>query len=160
MEKFTYQSALGPITIVAMNARILHIVFNYKRTFPTADEIETPVIKKTWYQLQEYFAGRRVHFDIPICFIGSEFVNPVREIVQQIPYGKTLTYTDIARILGNPNYARAIANYLCSNYVPILLPCHRVIGTRGNIGNYTGSQEIKKALLAMEKKYYNDRKNA
>jgi len=102
-------------------------------------------------QLQEYFAGARQHFDLQVDLAAvSPFTRRVLEATAQVPFGRLVTYRDIARIIGQPGATRAVGNALGSNPVPIVVPCHRVVRSDGTIGGYTGGLAIKWHLLAIE----------
>ncbi|MBX5446368.1 methylated-DNA--[protein]-cysteine S-methyltransferase [Sphaerobacter sp.] len=102
-------------------------------------------------QLQEYFAGARQHFDLPVDLTAvSPFTRRVLEVTAQVPFGRLVTYRDIARTIGQPGATRAVGNALGSNPVPIVVPCHRVVRSDGTIGGYTGGLAIKWHLLAIE----------
>lgn len=112
---------------------------------------ETPLIKKTYSQLKEYFAGNRKSFDIPISANGTEFQIKVWKELQKIPYGKTATYKEIAENIGNKNASRAVGMANNKNPIAIIIPCHRVIGTKGDLTGYAGGIKLKKYLLDLEK---------
>jgi AraC family transcriptional regulator of adaptative response/methylated-DNA-[protein]-cysteine methyltransferase len=111
------------------------------------------LVKACEAELKEYFAGERHNFDLPISPEGTEFQKNVWEHLQQIPYGETRTYREIAVMTGNEKASRAVgmANYC--NPILILIPCHRVIGTDGSFAGYAAGIEAKKFLLQMEKEY-------
>lgn len=101
-------------------------------------------------QLSEYLDGDRKTFDITLDVRGSEFYQSVWEIVYKIPYGKTLSYRDIARKLENRGAVRAVGMANGKNPVPIIIPCHRVIGSDGSLTGYALGVDMKQKLLAME----------
>lgn len=113
--------------------------------------LETPVIKETYRQLTEYFEGNRKTFDIPLKLEGTDFQKSVWHALMKIPYGKTATYLEIAETIGNPKASRAVGMANNKNKIPIIIPCHRVIGTNGSLTGYAGGLEIKKKLLELEK---------
>lgn len=98
----------------------------------TYEEGSSPLIEQTIAQLDEYFAGQRRSFDIPLLHTGTEFQCTVRGELMNIPYGATLTYAEIARRIGKPKAIRAVATAIASNPLSILVPCHRVIGSVPN----------------------------
>ena len=102
-------------------------------------------------ELDEYFAGRRRHFEIPIdwSLIGG-YARTVLERTGEIPYGQALSYAELSAQVGNPRGARATGNALGSNPIPIVIPCHRVLRTGGALGGYTGGLDRKRFLLALE----------
>jgi methylated-DNA-[protein]-cysteine S-methyltransferase len=102
-------------------------------------------------QLDEYFGGRRTEFDLPLRQAGTPFERAVWERVAAIPYGETASYGEIARALGRPDRARAVGAANGRNPLPIVVPCHRVIGSDGSLVGYGGGLERKRALLDLER---------
>ena len=113
----------------------------------------TPVIDRALTQLNEYFAGRRKAFDLPLKLFGTEFQQKVWIALSKIPYGVTVSYKDLAETVGNPKACRAIGMANNKNPLPIILPCHRVIGKNGSLTGYAGGLHIKKFLLDLEQQY-------
>lgn len=101
-------------------------------------------------QLREYLAGRRRVFDLPLDLRGSPFQLSVWEQVAAIPYGCTASYGDIAHLLGNPGASRAVGAANGANPVPLIVPCHRVVGSDGSLTGFGGGLPIKQRLLALE----------
>lgn len=101
-------------------------------------------------QLGEYFAGKRQRFELPLAPDGTAFQREVWVALQAIPYGETRSYRDIAEALGKPKAAMAVGGANGSNPLPILIPCHRVIGADGSLTGYGGGLEIKRFLLELE----------
>jgi methylated-DNA-[protein]-cysteine S-methyltransferase len=108
-----------------------------------------PVLKETTTQLEEYFAGERRDFDIPIELDGTPFQRQVWFELARIPYGETISYGELARRVGRPNGPRAVGQANGRNPIPIIVPCHRVLASNG-IGGYGGGLKVKRALLALE----------
>ncbi len=108
------------------------------------------IIEQAIAQLEEYFACRRQTFDIPLVFTGSEFQNTVWRELQQIPYGTTISYAELARRIRNPKAVRAVASANASNPISIIVPCHRVIGSNHTLTGYGGGLDTKKRLLELE----------
>lgn len=102
-------------------------------------------------ELSEYFEGKRTKFTVPLDFVGSEFQKQVWEVLMKIPYGQTWSYAKQAEILGDKNKVRAVANANGMNKISILVPCHRVIGSDGNLTGYGGGIWRKQKLLELEK---------
>ena len=102
-------------------------------------------------QLDDYFAGRRRRFNLPLDLRGTVFQRQVWEQINQIPWGETRSYLQIAQALGRPNAARAVGGAAGSNPVAIVVPCHRVVGSNGKLTGYAGGLRRKAALLALEK---------
>jgi methylated-DNA-[protein]-cysteine S-methyltransferase len=103
-------------------------------------------------ELDEYFDRRRTSFDLALdpALIRGPFAQRVLRVTAAIPYGQTSTYTDVAGEAGNPRASRAAGNALGSNPIPVVIPCHRVLRSGGNLGGYGGGLERKRALLAVE----------
>ncbi len=101
-------------------------------------------------QLREYFAGERRAFDLPLRLAGTEFQVSVLEALQKIPYGETTSYGEIARRIGRPKAVRAVGAANGRNPIPIVVPCHRVIGSTGDLTGFGGGLDTKEALLRLE----------
>jgi len=110
------------------------------------------VIESTTQQLDEYFAGTRHEFDVPLDVVGTEFQYSVWQVLQSIPYGETMSYGEQATVLGDPNKARAVGTANGRNPISIVVPCHRVIGANGSLTGFAGGMKAKKFLLDLEKK--------
>lgn len=113
-------------------------------------EVSSPVIEKTKLQLNEYFKCERSYFDIPLLTIGSDFQKIVWLALLQIPYGKTNTYSELSHQLKNPKAIRAIAAANGANALSIIIPCHRIIGSNGDLIGYAGGIPAKRDLLQLE----------
>ena len=109
------------------------------------------IIEMAISQIYEYLEGRRRDFSIPLRLEGTAFRMKVWNEMRKIPYGKTMTYKELARRIGSPDACRAVANACGANPFPILIPCHRVVASGGKTGGYTGGLDIKIALLEIEK---------
>ena len=101
-------------------------------------------------QLNEYFAGERHEFDLPLRLNGTEFQLLVLEELQRIPYGETTSYGAVAKSIGRPKAVRAVGAANGRNPIPIIVPCHRVIGSGGDLTGFGGGLDTKKALLRLE----------
>lgn len=101
-------------------------------------------------QLGEYFAGTRKDFDLAVILDGTEFQVAVLKALQQIPYGETVSYGDIAKRIGRPKAVRAVGAANGRNPIPIVVPCHRVIGSSGDLTGFGGGLDTKEALLRLE----------
>ena len=108
-----------------------------------------PVLKETATQLDEYFAGERTDFDVPMELDGTDFQRQVWAELARIPYGTTISYGELARRVGRPNGPRAVGQANGRNPIPVIVPCHRVLASNG-IGGYGGGLPMKRALLAVE----------
>jgi methylated-DNA-[protein]-cysteine S-methyltransferase len=115
-------------------------------------EKETNVIKETIKQLEEYFVGKRQIFELPLFLIGSDFQKSVWKELQKVAYGKTSTYMELSKNIGNTKAIRAVAAANGANAISIIVPCHRIIGSNGSLVGYAGGLQAKKKLLEMERK--------
>jgi len=113
-----------------------------------ADDL--PILRQAAAELGEYFAGQRKEFSVPVRLAGTEFQRTVWAELCHIPYGQTWSYVELARRVGNPQASRAVGAANGRNPVPIIVPCHRVIGASGQLTGYGGGLPLKKLLLALE----------
>jgi methylated-DNA-[protein]-cysteine S-methyltransferase len=113
----------------------------------------TEPLQRAVGQLSDYFAGHRRRFDLPLQLRGTPFQLAVWQALQDIPYGQTISYGELARRVGNPNGSRAVGLANGSNPIAIVVPCHRVIGSNGKLTGYGGGLENKETLLALERKH-------
>jgi len=111
---------------------------------------DDPLADRTIKQLTEYFEGKREEFDIPMAFVGTKFQTSVWNALLDVDYGKTESYLDLSLRIGNKKAIRAVASANGANSISILVPCHRIIGSKGELTGYAGGLEAKKALLKME----------
>ncbi|MFT4299056.1 MAG: methylated-DNA--[protein]-cysteine S-methyltransferase [Aeromicrobium sp.] len=119
---------------------------------PRGRRVADEVLDAAEAQLNDYFAGRRTAFDLPLAQDGTEFQRKVWAELRRIPFGQTVSYGDIARRLGyEPVISRAVGTANGANRLPIIVPCHRVIGSDGNLVGYAGGIERKRVLLDMER---------
>lgn len=107
-------------------------------------------LRQARQQLEEYFAGTRKEFDLPLKLIGTEFQVDVLQALQDIPYGVTVSYGEIAKRIGRPKAVRAVGAANGRNPIPIVVPCHRVIGSGGDLTGFGGGLDTKEALLRLE----------
>ena len=112
--------------------------------------VKHPVFNQVAEQLNEYLEKKRSVFQLPLSIQGTEFQQRVWELLCEIPYGKTTTYGALAEKLGSKNKARAVGGAAHANPLPIIIPCHRLIGARGNLTGFAGGLSIKHYLLALE----------
>jgi methylated-DNA-[protein]-cysteine S-methyltransferase len=101
-------------------------------------------------QLQSYFAGARKHFDLSLSLEGTDFQKTVWTALRQIPYGETISYKELAQMIGRPRAVRAVGAANGANPIPIIIPCHRVIGNDGSLTGFGGGLPLKKRLLELE----------
>lgn len=120
-----------------------------------ASDFQPELIKRAIHQLNGFFEGSLKNFHLPLAPEGTDFQKKVWQLLCTIPYGKTRTYAEIARQLGDPKVIRAAASANGKNPIAIMIPCHRVIGTNGNLTGYAGGLENKRLLLALENRIAN-----
>lgn len=120
---------------------------------PEGETRVTPLLERAAAQLSEYFEGRRATFDLPLAPKGTEFQRAVWAALTAIPAGETRSYADIARAVGRPKAYRAVGMANHSNPLPIVIPCHRVIGANGAMVGYGGGLALKEKLLELEARY-------
>ncbi len=113
-------------------------------------EEESAIIDETRKQLSAYFAGELSHFDLPLLMIGSDFQKQVWELLLNIPFGKTESYMGLSKKLGDKKAVRAVASANGANALSIIVPCHRIIGSDGNLTGYAGGLTTKRKLLKLE----------
>lgn len=153
---------LGPMLAVATEARLCLLEFHDRKNFDrqiarlskTLKAMIEPgdnrVLSQLQTQLDEYFAGSRQQFSLPLLMTGTEFQRSVWQVLQQIPYGNTFSYQQQAETLNRPKAVRAVANANGCNRISIVIPCHRVIGKNGSLTGYAGKVWRKQFLLELE----------
>ncbi|MDR0233041.1 MAG: methylated-DNA--[protein]-cysteine S-methyltransferase [Dysgonamonadaceae bacterium] len=149
MNKCNYLSPLGWFEMESDNDAITKLIL-----CETPDIIkipENPVLRQCCLELDEYFAGKREKFDIKTSFTGTPFQNRVWQELEKIPYGKTISYADLAKAVENPKACRAVGSANGKNPIAIIIPCHRVIASDGGMGGYAYGLDVKKQLLGLEK---------
>ncbi len=149
-----YSSPLGLMEVVCSDLGISAINFLSKAEVPRVESVDEdlpPILQACLIQLDEYFAGTRKRFDVALDLSsGTDFYREVWHLVQAIPYGRTRSYSTIAETLGKPHATRAVGQANGRNPIPIIIPCHRVIGKHGDLTGYAYGLEMKEALLAIE----------
>ena len=116
-------------------------------------EQDDEVLEKTRGQLDEYLKGRKREFDIPVLMVGTDFQKRVWKALMSIPYGATSTYGQIAEGIGNPRAGRAVGSACGANPISIIVPCHRIIGSNGELVGYGGGLSLKRRLLELERRH-------
>jgi len=148
---YSYSTKIGRITIAEQDGKIVSIDLQPVSAPAGAVEKETPTIKRAATQLNEYMAGRRTEFDLPLAFDGTKFQTDVWRALLKIPFGKMRSYGGIAAAVGRPRAVRAVGNAVGKNPIPIVIPCHRVIAAGGKIGGFSSGLGMKQKLLSIEK---------
>ena len=147
-------SPVGQLCLAATDEGLTHILFLAKM-----DQIPQVVpgtgaaariVRETERQLADYFGGRRREFDVPLAPAGTEFQRAAWKALADVPYGKTISYAELARRMDRPRAVRAVGAANGANPIPIILPCHRIIGADGTLTGYGGGLDTKRRLLSLE----------
>jgi len=153
----TISTSIGELTLVASDDALVGIYYPHHwvglERADRGDEViaeSDPVLSDAATQLREYLAGERTSFSITTAADGDDFQKRVWAILDEIPFGETLTYGDIAEKLGDRSLARIVGKAVGSNPLSIIVPCHRVVGANGKLTGYAGGLERKQHLLALE----------
>jgi methylated-DNA-[protein]-cysteine S-methyltransferase len=144
---YNYETLFGNLTIVTDNEFLVGIIFGKENIGIVK---ETSLIKEIKKQIDEYLIGSRKKFDVPIKMLGTDFQIKVWEELAKIEYGECISYQTLAERVRNKNYARAVGMANNKNPIPIIIPCHRVIGKNGDLVGYGGGIDIKIKLLEVE----------
>lgn len=147
------ESPLGPLTLVKTDGRLSGLYMAGHRPAPPPGAFGDRVtggFEAELQQLEDYFAGRRHGFDLPLAPTGTPFQQRVWDLLRRIPYGRTRSYADLAEELGNRLAVRAVAMANARNPISIVVPCHRVVGSDGSLTGYAGGLERKRFLLDLE----------
>lgn len=148
MNYFVYAMPPGRLTIAASERGIVRIAFGDAPI--DAPRRPSAITNTAATQLQEYFAGKRREFDVPVDLRGTTFQLEVWDALRAIPYGCTCTYAHIAERIGRPRAFRAVGMANNKNPVPIIVPCHRVVGAGGKLVGYAAGIKVKRYLLELE----------
>jgi methylated-DNA-[protein]-cysteine S-methyltransferase len=153
---------IGPLLLAATDAGLVRVAFERERADEVLGELATRIAPRVVAssgrldplrrQLDEYFEGQRDHFDLPLDWrLSSGFRRTVLErLYATVPYGRTVSYLELATIVGNPKASRAVGTAMATNPIPVVVPCHRVLRTGGALGGYGGGLLVKERLLALE----------
>ncbi len=153
MNYTTMDSPVGPLLLAGNDGALCYVSFAGKKgaVRPHRDWAENAKpFAEVIRQLRAYFRGELEEFDVPLNMIGTPFQLRVWESLREIPYGETRSYGEVARRIGKPDAVRAVGTANGSNPIPIIVPCHRVIGSDGSLTGYGGGLSIKEKLLALE----------
>lgn len=157
-----YKTKVGEVIIGSYKDKLCLCDWRYRKMRDTIDnrikqnlksefhEGTTPVIELTIQQLEEYFQKKRTSFSVPLLMVGTHFQKSVWNTLLQIPFGQTFSYLKLSKQLGNTKAIRAVASANGANAISILVPCHRIIGSDGNLIGYAGGILAKKKLLELE----------
>ena len=149
---YFYNYSLCKLGIAEKDGAICGVFFKTGKTPDGFEKAETPLIKKAAAQLDEYFNGKRIVFNLPLKLNGTDFQIDVWKALQTIPFGETRSYGEIARVIGKPKASRAVGMANNHNPIVIIVPCHRVIGHDGSLTGFGGGLELKRRLLELEQK--------
>ncbi len=142
---------IGRLRLVSTGSRLAAIEFEQHHSEPGADTQTTDaVLELAVAQLLEYFAGRRRQFELPLAAAGTAFQRQVWGALAAIPWGELRSYADIARAIERPRAVRAVGAANGRNPLPIVVPCHRVVGSNGSLTGFAGGLGIKRQLLELE----------
>ncbi len=162
-ERRTYTmvgSPVGPLTLVAADGILTGLYMYSQRHRPRQESFGEPdatPFGEVAEQLEDYFAGRRTEFDLPVSLAGTPFQRRVWAALREIPFGETLSYGQLADRIGQPTAARAVGLANGRNPIGIIVPCHRVVGSSGSLTGYGGGVERKQYLLDFERRVNNGR---
>jgi methylated-DNA-[protein]-cysteine S-methyltransferase len=147
-------SPIGPLTLVAEDGALAGLYMQNHRHRPAVEtfgERDGPALRASAAQLEEYFAGRRTEFDLPLALHGTPFQHSVWSALREIPYGETVSYGRLAERIGRPTAIRAVGLANGKNPISIVVPCHRVVGSGGDLTGYGGGLARKRHLLDFER---------
>jgi len=148
----TMRSPIGTLCLAAEDDRLVGLYLP-DRPAPTGPKQRSAVLTRAAAQLDEYFAGERRDFDLPLAPSGTEFQTAVWLALAKIPFGETCSYGELARVVGRPSASRAVGAANGANPIAIILPCHRVIGSNGTLTGYGGGLPMKRWLLDHERAF-------
>ncbi len=166
-----YQCPVGELIIGVNNHEIVLCDWRYRKQRTNIDKRIQKHLNKSYkeeknelidlliQQLESYFKSERTNFDLPLLFLGTPFQCKVWKKLQEIPYGETQSYLELARQLGNEKSIRAVASANGANALSIIVPCHRIIGSDGSLIGYAGGLHAKQKLLELEGAFSNDQLN-
>jgi methylated-DNA-[protein]-cysteine S-methyltransferase len=146
-----YESPLGPLTITASERGLTELRFPGRASILAEDDRCPEALSPTREQLDQYFAGERRDFELALDFAGTPFQQRVWQRLLEIPYGSTLSYSQLAEAVGRPDILRGVAATVGRTPIPIVIPCHRVVGANGALTGYGGGLDRKRALLDLER---------
>lgn len=149
MQNVLYRSPVGVLRLEAADEALKAIYFEDDES-AASTETESVFLSRAIQQLEEYFSGKRTEFELPLAPEGTAFQQSVWCLLRQIPYGKTTSYIKLATMLGDVKKVRAVGNANAQNPIPIIIPCHRVIGVNNHLIGYSGGIARKRFLLQHE----------
>jgi methylated-DNA-[protein]-cysteine S-methyltransferase len=157
-----YKTKIGELVLGSFDKKLCLLDFRYRKMRTTVDkriksglkaafvERDDECLEKTRNQLDEYLSGNRKTFDIPLLMVGTDFQKSVWNALLTTPYGATSTYLQLARDINNEKAVRAVASANGANAISLMIPCHRIIGSDGELVGYGGGLAVKKRLIQLE----------
>jgi len=145
----TLDTPIGEL-LLAGDGRVLHEIRFAGEPAPAGAQLDDAAFADARAQLADYFAGRHAAFDLELAPAGTPFQRGVWEELRRIPYGETISYTELARRIGRPTAVRAVGHANGRNPLPVVIPCHRVVGSDGTLTGYGGGLDRKRFLLELE----------
>jgi len=152
IQQCVFNSPVGPLYLVASDKGLRGVFWKQQSFESQSSALATKYLEQAIEQLTQYFEGARHSFDIPLDIVGTDFQKKVWKTLEQIPYGKTFSYKDVAVKINNLKAIRAVGTANGQNPLSIIIPCHRVIGSDGKLTGYAGGLKIKEHLLNLEKR--------
>jgi len=162
-----YKSPIGEMLLGSYENKLCIADFRYRKMRESIDnriqkglkaeyvEELSEVITQTIQEMEEYFNLERKEFTVPLLLVGTDFQKSVWEGLMQIPYGTTASYLELSKRIGNKKAVRAVASANGANSIAILVPCHRIIGSNGDLVGYAGGLDVKRKLLEIENNLFN-----
>lgn len=151
-QQLVLDSPVGKLLLTSQNGKLSGLVF-YRGQIQHSQKSTCPILSLASKELNLYFSGRLKKFSVPLDLTGTDFQLKAWKALAKIPYGKTISYSDQAKLLGSESAVRAIGSANGKNPICIIVPCHRVIAKDGSPGGYSGGLKIKKFLLELESGY-------
>lgn len=157
-----FKTGIGELILGSFEGQLCLLDYRYRKMRQAVDErirkgVEAEfteqndeVLSQARRQLEEYLSGNRTRFDLPLLMVGTGFQKAVWTTLTEVPYGTTATYLDLAKSLGNEKAVRAVAAANGANALAIVVPCHRIVGSRGELTGYSGGLAVKQRLLQLE----------
>jgi methylated-DNA-[protein]-cysteine S-methyltransferase len=153
MKLYYQQTPLGNIGIAEKSGNICAVYFQSDTINEEYQLKNTPLIEQAFIELQQYFSGTRQQFTVPLLAQGTVFRQTVWQSLLTIPYGKTISYKQLAQMINKPKACQAVGQANGKNPIPIFIPCHRVIGIKGDLIGYSSGLAIKQYLLDLEARH-------
>ena len=152
MDEYLLDSPLGLLHLKATEDALVEIYFSEEEEEKNQESLSpsSAIIVRAIEQLNEYFEGKRTTFDLPLAPEGTKFQRQVWSALRSIPFGSTISYSRLSEKLGNPKAIRAVGRANGQNPIPIIIPCHRVVGSNNELVGYAGGIERKRRLLQHE----------